>query len=98
MTGLPPTYGRASGAGTRAGSCSQPTACSAAGSRGSRVQAFGRGEDVPAPRGPDTGRAGRAGALVVLLEGVLVLYVERGGRALTAAGFRQTPRGLRLRG
>ncbi|MGK5444919.1 hypothetical protein ACSNN7_24260, partial [Micromonospora sp. URMC 105] len=97
---------------------------------------------------PATGhRAGRkAGALVVLVDGDLVLYVERGGRtilsftddaealaaagkaladavhsgalgamsveradgeavgssplrdALTAAGFRATPRGLRLRG
>ncbi|MBM0238703.1 ATP-dependent DNA helicase, partial [Micromonospora sp. ATA32] len=99
-------------------------------------------------RAPATGhRAGRkAGALVVLVGGDLVLYVERGGRtilsftddsdalamagkaladavhsgalgamsveradgeavhssplrdALTAAGFRATPRGLRLRG
>ena len=62
-------------------------------------------------------RAGRkAGALVVLVDGDLVLYVERGGKtllsfssddsclppavdalALEAAGFRPTPRGLRLR-
>jgi ATP-dependent Lhr-like helicase len=100
---------------------------------------------------PETGTSGhrpgrRAGALVVLVDGVLVLYVERGGRtvlsyldesatlesaakaladavhsgalgplsveradgapvqqstlgqALAAAGFRITPRGLRLRG
>ncbi|WP_234361906.1 DEAD/DEAH box helicase [Plantactinospora sp. BB1] len=102
----------------------------------------------PAGGGSATGhRAGRkAGALVVLVDGALVLYVERGGRtllsfsddsealaaaaqalgaavgsgalgalaveradgasvhasplrdALTAAGFRTTPRGLRLRG
>ncbi|MDT5031422.1 MAG: ATP-dependent helicase Lhr and Lhr-like helicase, partial [Actinoplanes sp.] len=108
-----------------------------------RVVDSGNGETVPA-----TGhRAGRkAGALVVLVGGELVLYVERGGRtllsyvddpqalvaagqalagsvrsgalgamsveradgeavhssplrdALTAAGFRATPRGLRLRG
>ena len=108
-----------------------------------RVVDSGDGETVPA-----TGhRAGRkAGALVVLVAGELVLYVERGGRtllsftddpaaliaagqalgasvrsgalgamsveradgesvhasplrdALTAAGFRATPRGLRLRG
>jgi len=108
-----------------------------------RVVDSGDGETVPA-----TGhRAGRkAGALVVLVGGDLILYVERGGRtllsfvddsealiaagqalagsvrsgalgamsveradgesvhssplrdALTAAGFRATPRGLRLRG
>ncbi|MEV6595336.1 ATP-dependent helicase [Actinoplanes sp. NPDC051346] len=108
-----------------------------------RVVDSGNGETVPA-----TGhRAGRkAGALVVLVGGDLILYVERGGRtllsfvddpealvaagqalaaavrsgalgamsveradgesvhssplrdALTAAGFRATPRGLRLRG
>jgi ATP-dependent Lhr-like helicase len=108
-----------------------------------RVVDSGDGETVPA-----TGhRAGRkAGALVVLVAGELILYVERGGRtllsftddpatliaagqalaasvrsgalgvmsveradgesvhasplreALTAAGFRTTPRGLRLRG
>jgi len=108
-----------------------------------RVVDSGNGETTPA-----TGhRAGRkAGALVVLVEGDLVLYVERGGRtllsysddpealtaagrslagavrsgalgamsveradgesvhtsplreALTGAGFRATPRGLRLRG
>jgi ATP-dependent Lhr-like helicase len=108
-----------------------------------RVVDSGNGETVPA-----TGhRAGRkAGALVVMVGGDLVLYVERGGRtllsftddpealiaagqalagsvrsgalgamsveradgeavnssplrdALTAAGFRATPRGLRLRG
>ena len=108
-----------------------------------RVVDSGDGETVPA-----TGhRAGRkTGALVVLVAGELVLYVERGGRtllsfvddpaaltaagqalaaavrsgalgamsveradgesvhssplrdALTAAGFRATPRGLRLRG
>ncbi|ROP32614.1 ATP-dependent helicase [Couchioplanes caeruleus] len=108
-----------------------------------RVVDSGNGETTPA-----TGhRAGRkAGALVVLVGGDLILYVERGGRtllsfvddpealvaagqalagavrsgalgamsveradgesvhssplrdALTAAGFRATPRGLRLRG
>jgi ATP-dependent Lhr-like helicase len=108
-----------------------------------RVVDSGNGETVPA-----TGhRAGRkAGALVVMVGGELILYVERGGRtllsfaddpealiaagqalagsvrsgalgamsveradgesvhssplrdALTAAGFRATPRGLRLRG
>jgi ATP-dependent Lhr-like helicase len=108
-----------------------------------RVVDSGNGETIPA-----TGhRAGRkAGALVVLVGGDLILYVERGGRtllsfvddpaaliaagqalagsvrsgalgpmsveradgesvhssplrdALTAAGFRATPRGLRLRG
>jgi ATP-dependent helicase Lhr and Lhr-like helicase len=108
-----------------------------------RVVDSGDGETVPA-----TGhRAGRkAGALVVLVTGELIMYVERGGRtllsftddpanliaagqalaasvrsgalgamsveradgesvhasplreALTAAGFRTTPRGLRLRG
>ena len=108
-----------------------------------RVVDSGGGETIPA-----TGhRAGRkAGALVVLVGGDLILYVERGGRtllsftddpaaliaagqalaasvrsgalgamsveradgesvhssplrdALTAAGFRATPRGLRLRG
>ncbi|MFI5491147.1 ATP-dependent helicase [Actinoplanes sp. NPDC051859] len=108
-----------------------------------RVVDSGNGETAPA-----TGhRAGRkAGALVVLVGGDLILYVERGGRtllsftddtdalvaagqalagsvrsgalgamsveradgesvhssplrdALTAAGFRATPRGLRLRG
>jgi ATP-dependent helicase Lhr and Lhr-like helicase len=103
-----------------------------------------------APRSADGGRghqpARKAGALVVLVDGACVLYVERGGRtllsftadpellqpsadalalavrdgalgklqveradgipvtvsalgeALEAAGFRPTPRGLRLRG
>ena len=98
------------------------------------------------PRRPATGPGRKAGALVVLVGGDLILYVERGGRtllsftddpealiaagqalagavrsgalgamsveradgesvhasplrdALTAAGFRATPRGLRLRG
>jgi len=101
-------------------------------------------ESEPGASGHRPGR--RAGALVVLVDGVLVLYVERGGRtvlsyldepvilesatkalaetvhsgalgtlsveradgapvqqstlgeALAAAGFRITPRGLRLRG
>ena len=104
------------------------------------------GDGGPARR-PGTGPGARPGALVVLVDGELVLYVERGGRtllsfsddaealaaagkaladavalrrarapisveradgeavhasplrdALTAAGFRATPRGLRLRG
>jgi ATP-dependent Lhr-like helicase len=108
-----------------------------------RVVDSGDGESAPA----GGHRAGRkAGALVVLVDGTLILYVERGGRtllsfvddgevlasaakaladavhsgalgaisveradgeavhssplrdALTAAGFRATPRGLRLRG
>ncbi|MEU4214592.1 ATP-dependent helicase [Actinoplanes sp. NPDC026623] len=108
-----------------------------------RVVDSGNGETVPAA-GHRAGR--KAGALVVLVGGDLVLYVERGGKtllsfmddagalaaagqalagavrsgalgamsveradgesvhasplrdALTAAGFRTTPRGLRLRG
>jgi ATP-dependent Lhr-like helicase len=108
-----------------------------------RVVDSGNGETVPAA-GHRAGR--KAGALVVLVGGELILYVERGGRtllsyvddsealiaagqalaaavrsgalgpmsveradgesvhssplrdALTAAGFRATPRGLRLRG
>jgi ATP-dependent Lhr-like helicase len=104
-------------------------------------------DDGSAPGSPSGHRAGRkAGALVVLVDGALTIYVERGGRtllsyaedpdtltlsakaladavhagalgslsveradgasvhasplrdALTAAGFRVTPRGLRLRG
>jgi hypothetical protein len=37
MNWVAATSRRASGAGTRAGSCSQPTACSPAGRRGSRA-------------------------------------------------------------
>ncbi len=36
----------------------------------------------PAARTPGTSRAARRGALVVLVDGRLVLYVERGGRTL----------------
>jgi len=52
--------------------------------------------------GADAAPARRGGGLfslaAELLGGVLALYVERGGRALTAARFRRTPRGLRLGG
>jgi ATP-dependent Lhr-like helicase len=112
---------------------------------------FGAALPWPVPPAPDEGRRGhqparKAGALVVIVDGACVIYVERGGRtllsftddasilqpaadtlalavrdgalgklqieradgapvstsalgaALEAAGFRPTPRGLRLRG
>jgi len=72
------------------------------------AQPYGAALDWPAAVGDTKHRPGRkAGALVVLVDGRPVLYVERGGRsaALTSrlaevlreAGFRATPKGLRLR-
>jgi ATP-dependent helicase Lhr and Lhr-like helicase len=102
---LPPTYRRATDGLLTGREASLAGPSARAGCRSPGAAGFGH-------------RPGRrAGALVVLLGGVLALLVERGGRtilsdvndegaihntplgrALTAAGFRQTPRGLWLGG